>query len=249
MFFPVHIAWIHTLGSYITHSLHTASRLTSQCHSCLETLPQSARRAVFPPQFINRAVILACAQVFLFACIKTGFRFEEFGKKLTLESSSFKVTTGLSVFDKCRTLWNLTFCSSLEENLTAATGEGTVVAAGGLVGTDQACPLWREEELHGVRVVSARLKSAARHNGWDGRAETKPHAREGKLVIELLTLHLLIFISNLYFHKSKIEISCKVDMFVLFWFFFNFFVLPVRLIACLRHKTSHHELLHYRPSL
>lgn len=62
-------------------------------------------------------------------------------------------------------LWRPTFCSSLEENLAASTGEGTVVAAGGLVGTDQACPLWWEEELHGVCVVSAGVKSAARYTG------------------------------------------------------------------------------------
>lgn len=59
----------------------------------------------------------------------------------------------------------LTFCSSLEENLAAATGEGTIMAAGGLVGTDQAHPLRWEEELHGVRGLSARLKSAARYTG------------------------------------------------------------------------------------
>lgn len=39
------------------------------------------------------------------------------------------------------------------------------MAAGGLVGTDQACPLWWKEELHGVRVLSAGLKSAARNTG------------------------------------------------------------------------------------
>lgn len=110
---------------HISHTAYSMSRLTSQSHSCLETLPQSARRAVLSSQFINRAVIFACAQVFLFPCIKTGFLFKSFGKK----SSCFNVLTELIVFEKWRMLWRLTFCSSLEENLAAAAGEGTVVAA------------------------------------------------------------------------------------------------------------------------
>lgn len=73
--------------------------------------------------------------------------------------------TELIAFETCRRLWRLTFCSSLEENLAAAAGEGAIVAAGGLVGADQACPLWWEEELHGVCVVSAGLKSAAGYTG------------------------------------------------------------------------------------
>lgn len=52
----------------------------------------------------------------------------------------------------------LTFCSSLEENLAAAAGECTIMAARGLVGADQAGPLGGEEELHGEGVLSAGLK-------------------------------------------------------------------------------------------
>lgn len=60
-------------------------------------------------------------------------------------------------------LLRLTFCSSLEENLAAATGERTVMAAGRLVRTDQARPLRWKEELHGERVLSASLKPAVKH--------------------------------------------------------------------------------------
>lgn len=60
-------------------------------------------------------------------------------------------------------LLRLTFCSSLEENLAAATGERTVMAAGRLVRTDQARPLWWKEELHGEGVLSASLKPAIKH--------------------------------------------------------------------------------------
>lgn len=81
---------------HISHTAYSMARLTSQCHSCLETLPQSARRAILSSQFINRAVIFACAQVFLFPCIETGF--------LEKTLSSFKVTTKLIILEKCRRL-------------------------------------------------------------------------------------------------------------------------------------------------
>lgn len=55
-----------------------------------------------------------------------------------------------------------TFCSSFEENLAAAAGERTVMAARCLVRTDQARPLWRKEELHGEHVLSAGLKPAVK---------------------------------------------------------------------------------------
>lgn len=214
---------------HISHTADSTSRLTSQCHSSLETLPQSARRAVLSSQFIDRAVIFARAQVFLFPCIKTGVLFRSFGKK----SRSLNNPTDLMVSAKRRRVWRLTFCSSLEENLAAAAGEGTVVAAWGLVGADQAGPLWWEEELHGVRVVSGGLKSAARYTGWDGRADTEAHVKERKPTNKLLILCLLIFIPNRSFYTSKVEMNRKVEMFV-----FNlFFVLPLRLIACLRHKN------------
>lgn len=59
---------------------------------------------------------------------------------------------------RCVHLPKLTFCSSLEKNLAAATGEGTIMAAGRLVWADQAGPLGRKEELHGDGVLSACLK-------------------------------------------------------------------------------------------
>lgn len=36
------------------------------------------------------------------------------------------------------------------------------MAAGGLIRTDQAHPLWREEELHGERMLSATFKPAVK---------------------------------------------------------------------------------------
>lgn len=102
------------------------------------------------------------------------------------------------------------------------------MAARGLVGTDQACPLWWKEELHGVCVVSAGLKSAARYTGWDERAHTKPHVREGKQINKLLTLYLLIFLDTRQRLKWIVKWTCL---------FSAFFVLPIRLIACLRLKN------------
>lgn len=64
-------------------------------------------------------------------------------------------------------LTSFTFCSSFEENLAAATGERTVMAARCLIWTDQAHPLWWKEELHGEHVLSASLKPAVKQMKQD----------------------------------------------------------------------------------
>lgn len=82
-----------------------------------------------------------------------------------LMSKSSKCKTSQS---PSRTCFCFTFCGSFEENLAAATGECAVMAARCLVRTDQARPLWGEEELHGEHVLPASLKPAVRHtrHGW-----------------------------------------------------------------------------------
>lgn len=42
--------------------------------------------------------------------------------------------------------------------------------------------------------------------------EKRPHVREGKEMNKLLTLYSLIFIDNLYFYKSKVEMNRKADV-------------------------------------
>lgn len=61
---------------------------------------------------------------------------------------------------------SFTFCSSFEENLAAATGECTVMAARRLVWTDHTHPLSWKEELHWEHVLAAGVEPAGQ-NKWN----------------------------------------------------------------------------------
>lgn len=123
---PAHIAWMHT---HISHK-------DIQTYPPVSFLPRNTSSVGTTGSFFV-AVCQSCSHF----CSRTGisvslqqnrifffcYLFEEFRKKTYLEKQQLQLNEGIN--KKAGGFWRITFCSPLEEDLAAAAGEGTVVAA------------------------------------------------------------------------------------------------------------------------